>query len=152
MLLGALASALVKVTMLLCDAAVVAEGKLYILGGGWSVTGPDPTPSAIAIKVDVGWHEVDAVHHWELYLEDADGQPVMIDTPEGQQPIEVRGDFQVARPTSVPEGTPIDLPLVVGLGPLRLAPGSRFTWRLAIDGESQADWALGFTTRPAPGA
>lgn len=28
-----------KVTMLLADAATVAEGKLYILGGGWSVTG-----------------------------------------------------------------------------------------------------------------
>ena len=60
--------------MMLCDSAQVAEGKLYILGGGWSVTGPDATPSAIAIKLDVDWHEADRPHHWELYLENADGQ------------------------------------------------------------------------------
>ncbi|HYT79952.1 MAG TPA: sigma factor [Actinomycetota bacterium] len=29
-----------KVTMMLADAAEVADGKLFILGGGWSVTGP----------------------------------------------------------------------------------------------------------------
>ena len=29
-----------KVTMMLADAAQAVEGKLYILGGGWSVTGP----------------------------------------------------------------------------------------------------------------
>jgi hypothetical protein len=139
----------VKVTMLLCDAAQVADGKLYVLGGGWSLTGPEPMPSAIALKVDVGWHEAETPHHWELYLEDADGQPVMVDTPEGAQPVEVRGELQVARPTTVPPGTPVDVSLVVNLGPLPLSPGNRFTWRLAIDGESREDWSLGFTTRPA---
>ena len=38
--------------MLLADAAQVSEGKLHILGGGWSVTGP-PAPSAIALLVEV---------------------------------------------------------------------------------------------------
>ena len=61
--------------MLLADSAQVADGKLYILGGGWSVTGPDPTPSAVAMKVGVDWHEFNTEHHWELFLEDADGQP-----------------------------------------------------------------------------
>jgi hypothetical protein len=135
--------------MLLCDAAQVADGKLYILGGGWSLTGPDPMPSAIALKIDVGWHEADVPHHWELYLEDADGRPVMVEGPEGAQPVEVRGEFQVAKPTNVPPGTPVDVSLVVNLGPLPLAPGHRFTWRLSIDGDSREDWSLSFTTRPA---
>ena len=73
----------VKVTMLLCDAAQVADGKLYVLGGGWSLTGPDPMPSAIAMKIDVDWHEAGEVHHWELFLEDADGRPVLVETPDG---------------------------------------------------------------------
>ena len=30
--------------MMLCDAAQVSDGKLYVLGGGWSMTGPDPVP------------------------------------------------------------------------------------------------------------
>jgi hypothetical protein len=29
-----------KVTMLLADAASVADGNLEILGGGWNITGP----------------------------------------------------------------------------------------------------------------
>ena len=68
--------------MLLCDAAQVSDGKLFILGGGWSMTGPDPVPSAVALKIDVDWHEAEASHHWELFLEDADGRPVLVDTPE----------------------------------------------------------------------
>jgi hypothetical protein len=140
----------VKVTMLLCDAAQVADGKLFVLGGGWSLTGPDPMPSAIAMKIDVDWHEADRAHHWELYLEDQDGRPVMVETPEGHHPVEVRGEFTVTRPTTVPEGTPIDVALAVNLGPLPLVPGFRYNWRLAIDGDSQSDWALAFTTRPRP--
>src|SRR5271155_2565708 len=90
--------------MLLADSAQVADGKLYILGGGWSVTGPDPTPSAVAMKVMVDWHEFNTSHHWELFLEDADGQPVRFDTPDGPQPIEVRGDFSAAAPDGAPDG------------------------------------------------
>ena len=138
--------------MLLCDSAQVADGKLFVLGGGWSLTGPDPMPSAIAMKIDVDWHEADRAHHWELYLEDEDGQPVMVDTPEGHHPVEVRGEFTVTRPSTIPEGTPIDVALAVNLGPLPLVSGVRYNWRLAIDGNSQSDWALGFTTRPRPAA
>ncbi len=100
------------------------------------------------MKVEVGWHEVDTPHHWELFLEDADGRPVLVATPEGSQPVEVRGEFQVTRPTTVPEGTPIDVALAVNLGPLPLEPDSRYIWRLSIDGEANEDWALAFTTRP----
>ena len=135
--------------MLLCDAAHVAGGKLYILGGGWSITGPDPAPSAIAIKLEVDWHEADRTHHWELFLVDADGREVRFETADGSQTaIEIRGDFTVGRPEGVPEGTPVDLPLAVSLLPLPLAPGSRYTWRFTVDGFSEDSWSLGFTTRP----
>ena len=136
------------VTMLLCDAAQVADGKLYVLGGGWSLIGPDPTPTAIAMKVDVEWTEVDRSHHWELFLIDEDGQQVIAQTPDGPQPIEVRGDFEVARPDAVPEGSPVDVALALNFGPLPLAPGTRYSWRLVIDGAAQDDWVLPFTTRP----
>ncbi len=137
-----------RVTMMLCDAAQVADGKLFILGGGWSMIGPDPTPSAIAMKIEVGWNEAEVAHHWELFLLDADGRDVTVETPDGNHPIEVRGDFQVGRPPGVPEGTPIDVALAVNLGPVPLASGARFSWRLTIDGETDESWVLGFTTRP----
>ena len=37
--------------MLLADSAQAVEGKLYILGGGWNITGPEPSPSGIAIYI-----------------------------------------------------------------------------------------------------
>jgi hypothetical protein len=135
--------------MLLCDSAQVADGKLYILGGGWSITGPMPVPSAVAVKLLVDWHELSQAHHWELFLEDADGGPVMIETPEGAQPIEMRGDFSVAQPTGVPEGSPVDVPMAVNLGPLQLVPSSRYSWRFVVDGESLPGASVSFTTRAA---
>ncbi len=134
--------------MLLADSAQVADGKLYILGGGWSVTGPDPTPSAVAIKVSVDTHEFNTAHHWELFLEDADGQPVRFETPEGAQIIEVRGDFSATAPDDVPVGTPVDVPIAVNFGPIPLRDGARYTWRLVIDGETLPGALVSFTTRP----
>jgi len=140
----------VKVTMLLCEAAQIADQKLYILGGGISIMGPDPVPSAVAIKIDVAWHETDVAHHLELFLEDADGRPVMIETPEGTQPVEGRAEFHVTRPDAVPEGTSADMMMTFPLPPLPLAPGARYIWRLTIDGDTHEDWALSFTVRPRP--
>ena len=117
------------------NAAQVSDGKLFILGGGWSMTGPT-RPSAVAVKIHVDWHEAEASHHWELFLEDADGKPVLMETAEGTQPVEVRGEFTVSQPLGIPEGSPIDVALAVNLGPLPLAPGTRFAWRLMIDGEA----------------
>ena len=137
-----------NVTMLLADAAQVADGKLYILGGGWSLTGPDPTPSAVAIKVEVDWHETNVEHHWELFLEDADGRPVVVPTPEGEQPVEIRGEFSVGQPEGLIEGTPVDVPMAINLGPLPLAPVVRYTWRFLVDGTDLTGGAISFSTRP----
>ncbi len=139
----------VRLTMLLCDAAQVADGKLFVLGGGWSLIGPDPMPSAVAMKIDVEWHEAGRPHHWELFLVDQDGRPVVVESADGPQPIEVRGDFEVARPEGVPEGSPVDVAVAVNFSPLPLPPNTRFTWRLTIDGESEPDWQLAFSTRAA---
>ncbi len=136
--------------MLLADAAQVADGKLYILGGGWSVTGPDPVPSAVAVKVSVDTPEFDRPHHWELFLEDADGAVVQFDTPEGPQAIEVRGDFSASEPPGAPVGTPVDVPIAVNFGPIPLPPGARYTWRMVVDGESLPGALCSFTTRPLP--
>ena len=138
-----------QITMLLADAAQVADGKLYIMGGGWSITGPSPTPTAVAMKIEVDSHEFDQPHHWAMWLEDADGRPVLVETDRGQMPIEVAGDFSVATPTDWPSGTPLDLPLAVNFGPLPLPTGQRFVWRVSIDGETPVGGLVSFATRPA---
>ena len=72
------------------------------------------------------------------------------ETPEGLQTIEVRGDFSASEPVGVPVGTPVDVPIAVNFGPIPLAPGARYTWRLVIDGESLPGADASFTTRPLP--
>jgi hypothetical protein len=138
-----------NVTMMLADAVQVADGKLFILGGGWDITGPQPTPAGVAIRYEVQPSEFDVSHHWELFLEDADGQLIMLDTPEGPQSIEVRGDFTASTPVGAAAGTPSIVPIAINFGPIPLPAGQRFTWRLVVDGESLAGSTVSFSTRPA---
>ena len=143
-----------KVTLLLADSAQAVGGKLYILGGGWSMTGPDPTISALAIKIDVPWDETNRRHRLQLRLLDADDRPVMVPTPTGDRPVEISGDFEVGRPPGLKPGTPIDVALAFNLGPLPLPPDGRFVWRCFIDGQTSPEWEVAFSTRPPhpPGA
>ena len=138
-----------RVTMMLADAAQAVNGKLYVLGGGWSVIGPDPSPMAIVVKLDVPWDQSNVRHQWQLELVDADGQAVMLGGPEAQAPVQVASDFELGRPAGLKPGTPLDLALAINIGPLPLAPGNRFVWRLSIDGATHEDWQLAFTTRAA---
>jgi len=137
-----------KVTMLLADAAQAAEGKLNVLGGGWSITGPGPVPSAIAMLIEVPWDRANMRYPWQIELVDGDGDPVLITGPMGDQPVKVDGELEVGRPPGVTPGTPLALPLAINLGPLPLPPGGRFEWRLTIGEESHEHWRLPFSTRP----
>ena len=132
---------------MLADSAQVADGKLYILGGGWSITGP-PAPSAIALLVEVPWDQTNRRLEWRLELVDSDGYPVLTPAGEGgENPILMGGDFEVGRPPGTPHGAPIGLPLALNLSPLPLDPNHRYEWRFTIDGESQDGWRLAFSTR-----
>lgn len=140
-----------RVTMLLCDAAQVADGKLQILGGGWSVTGPSSTPSAIACLLSIDWTGAPVTCHWELFLEDADGKPVFVQGQDGQiHPIEMRGDVRMEHAQPVAPGVPVQIPLAFNLAPLPLQPNSRYQWRLLVDGQADDNWTLAFSTLPYP--
>jgi hypothetical protein len=138
------------VTMLLADAAQVSENKLNLLGGGWDVTGPQPTPSAIAMIIRVPWDQANTKYHWMLELVDIDGDPVTVETPMGsKETVKVEGDFEVGRPAGVKRGTTLQVPLAINFAPLPVQPGGRYEWRLTIGDESDQDWRLPFNVRPA---
>lgn len=139
----------VKVTMMLADHAQVADGKLFINGGGWTITGPGPVPFAIALYIEVPWDRTNTKHHWRLELLDADGEPVTVERDDGTQPIFAEGDFEVGRPPGLKPGTPVAIPLAFGFpSPPPLPPGGRYVWQLTIDGKTDEDWRLTFSTRP----
>lgn len=132
--------------MLLADYAVVSDGKLTIVGGGWSQTGPEPAPFGIGLLIQVPWDQANTPHSFRVELLDADGGPVVLDAPEEDQAVAFGGDFEVGRPPGLKPGTPLDFPLAMNSTPLPLEPG-RYEWRLTIDGEARQDWSLAFTVR-----
>lgn len=137
-----------RAVVLLCDAAQVCEGKLYILGGGWSVSGPGPIQMAVAVKVDVDWNETNQSHRLDLELLDDAGEPFRAPGPSGDAPIRFEVQFEVGRPPGVSEGTRIVLPFAFPTISAQLPPASRFTWRLSIDDRRDPNWETQFTTRP----
>jgi len=136
----------VKATILLCDAAQASDGKLNMLGAGWNVTGPQPSPFAIALLFDVPWDETGRPHHFEVSLVDADGRPV---TPTGaDKPVAVAGDINVGRPEGLREGVDLRVPIAITFGPLGLTTGQRYVWHLDVDGERDETWSAPFDVRP----
>jgi hypothetical protein len=147
-------TSLMKVTMLLADSAQAVDGKLYVLGGGWSFAGPGPTPMALAVKIEVPWDRGNMKHHLIIELLDADGQPVETPMPpEGvPAPLRIESEFEAGRPPGLRPGTPLDVVLAINFAPLPLNPGGRYEWRLSIDGYDE-DWRAAFSIRalePSP--
>lgn len=138
-----------KVTMLLADYAQAINGKLYIMGGGWSITGPQPSQSALAIKIEVPWNDTNRNHTVKVELLDADYNPVLVNTPAGNSPLVLTGGFEVGRPPGIIVGSPLDVPFAFNIAPIPLQPQSRYIWRLSIDGASDENWEVAFSTRPA---
>ena len=132
-----------RATMLLSDAAQAVQGKLYVIGGGWTMTVPGAS-SAVAIQMLVPWDQTNTRHRWRLELLDADGGQVVLPSPAGERPVELEGEFEVGRPAGVPRGADIGVAIAVNVGPLPLELG-RYEWRLSIDGELDENWRLAFT-------
>lgn len=133
------------VTMLLADHAVVAEGKLYVNGGGWSVVDASVPAYSIALLVLVPWDRAGRPMVLNLRLIDEDGRS-LTDAATGR-PAQISATLGVERPPMQPAGVPLDVPLVVGIPAMTLAPRTRYTWLLDIDGETRDDWRVSFRTR-----
>ena len=136
-----------KVTLMLADSAQVVAGKLYILGGGWSMTGPKLAPFAIAGKIEIPVSEAKQKHSLKLELLDADSKPVLVPTPKGESPLVVSGEFELDHPPSLPKGISIDAPFAFSVKSVLLKPGRQYTWKLTIDSNTKEDWKVTFLTR-----
>ena len=128
---------------MLCDHAQVADGKLFINGGGISRFHGSGLPpgTSLALLMLVPWENTNAPITIDLQLLTQDGQPVQ---DLGGSPIRIQIQTEVGRPPGIEPGVPIDLPLTFQVGGLRL-PSGRYTWRLSVDGETSQAWQLSFT-------
>jgi hypothetical protein len=136
--------------MLLADAAQVAEGKLNILGGGWHVCGPGPTPMAIAVKLEIPPPQARRKHTWSVVLGDENGEPVLLPADGQKSRVEIFGEIQrILDRKSAPPEKPVHVLFAINITPLPLEPGSSYVWRLYLDNKSHKDWQVSFATRAA---
>jgi hypothetical protein len=123
-----------NVTMVLCDHADVAGGKLYINGAGWNMLIAEmAVPMALGIIVSVPWDQTDVRHSISVELTDEDGQRVSI---HGEEILQ-SGHFETGRPAGVPHGTPIDLPLSMRFVALPL-PAGGYSFLVTINDVEEA--------------
>ena len=139
-----------KVFLMFADAAQAVGGKLYVLGGGWSWIAVG-FPFAIAMTIDVPWSQATDTHRFRLELVDADGEPVVGESPDGgSSPVRVEGEFCTGIPAQVKPGESIAIAQAFTFPPLPLEPNRRYQFRLTIDGRADEDWTLAFNTKPHP--
>jgi hypothetical protein len=86
--------------LLIADAAQVADGKLFVLGGAWSVhrsvNFPSPIQFAVCLSVLVPWQEAGTRHPVTLTIADEAGVPII-------PPL--NGQFEVGKPAEMAEDT-----------------------------------------------
>jgi hypothetical protein len=142
-----------KATLMLADYAQVADGKLNLIGGGWTISGPRLAPFAIAGLIEMPWEAAGELHTARLELIDDQGRPVLVETDEGEQPLVIEAQFDLAPSPGIRRGTPLTMPIAINLSPPPpIPPGGRYEWRLEVDGETHEEWRIGFSTRADPEA
>jgi hypothetical protein len=145
-------SAVFTLNAFLADAAQVADGKLSVLGGGWSYIVPGG-PFAVCGIIGIPWHLGTDWHHLRLELVDGDGHAVTTPGENGtDEPFVI--SYPPYRPiigTHVKPGTSLGWPFAMNVAPgLPLETGSVYEWRFTIDEKTQEGWTLPFATFPAP--
>ncbi len=121
--------------MLLADAAQESGGKLYVLGGGWSIVKRSgPMSMALAIKIEVPWTDANARHEIVAELLNEDGAQAL----SNGRPVRIEGALEVGRPAGIPAGTALDAPLALTVNGVELDAGG-YRWQLAIDGVTVAE-------------
>lgn len=133
-----MASAL-DIKLILCDAAQAdTNGKIHLLGAGWSITGTPTTPQAVAMLIKVPLGRANQRIGGTLRLLDTDGNAVELETSPGKKElIGNQFELEVGRPVGPTHDSMIDAAMVVNIGPMPLPPG-RYQWHLDLNNQIQS--------------
>lgn len=137
-----------EVDAFLADSVVVAEGKLYVQGGGWNgitaVGFPARHPRiGIGAIIHVPWEATNQMHSLEVRIEDSDGHllplaPVAEGTSgpgiEDGFIRQIKGQFNVGRPPTLQIGDEQVVPIAMNLDGLEFKVPSQYRVVVAIDG------------------
>jgi hypothetical protein len=119
--------------LILADAAVVAEGKHYIHGGGWDTLHAPSFPVthpalAVAFRVRMPWQDMATSHSLELDVVDSEGRSILPDPPGPPQ-----GSISVERSPHLLPGDDQVLPLVFNIMNLQITRAGSHAVVLRVD-------------------
>jgi len=139
----------VKASLFLAAAAHAVNGEVHAIRIGIT-TVPPGTPFAVCGIVEVPWVQAVDKHTMRLDLVEEDGTPFEVTMPTGEtEAFAVEGTGGTGIPAGHRVGSP-RIVTIVGNVALPLAFGTRYEFRLSIDGETNEAWRIGFDTPPPP--
>ena len=116
--------------LILADAVQAVNGKLYMLGGGWTTlhapTIPTTYPLGIALGFRVPWQETNQVHRLEIKMMDADGASVI-------PPIQA--ELEMGRPPGLRPGAEQSAVIAVNAA-IKFADVGRYEVQAAVEGQT----------------
>lgn len=124
------------VTLILCDAAQEASGKLHVLGGGWThavVMPGSPLNLALGLVIGVPWDRTNERHAVRALLLTADGEPVSVN----DRPVALGQSVELGRPAGLKPGTTLNAVLTMQFTGLLLEPGG-YVWEVQINDKEGA--------------
>ncbi|MDP2712236.1 MAG: hypothetical protein Q8O56_13550 [Solirubrobacteraceae bacterium] len=136
-----------ETSLILCDHADAANGKLFINGGGWNVlfAADSAVNFSLAILIEVPWDRASVRHSLVAELLTADGDVVAM----GDEPVRLAASFELARSPGMKPGMNLNAPIAMHLQGLVLAAGS-YEWRLFVGTQQVA--RKPFQVMAAPGS
>lgn len=132
--------------MLADGARVAGDGKLYIFGGQWDRLFTASVPAthpivAIALVIELDYHEAMQNHPVEITLRDGDGANL------GPRALM---NMRVGHPPLLEPGGSVSVPIAMELPQVVFPRYDRYEWVIEIDGDIQG--RLPITVSPLAGA
>lgn len=134
----------IRVTFILCDFAQVEGGKLFVSGGGWSVT---TTPTAIcglALVLEVPGATNKMPIDLTISLCDAAGELVLLNDNDDPRTVVLNGQLIIDPTEILNEDAPVVVPVALNVPPMNLVAERSYKWVLAINDERRAEWERAF--------
>ena len=133
--------------LILADAAQVANSKLFILGGGWSVyrsaVYPAQVQLALGISILIDWSEAGIRHPVTITMADEGGVLLI---------PELRGQVEAGKPVELGAGVTQRALLAVNAGLVIPRPGRYVIAATAGASRAEASFEAVFVSHKQPGA
>jgi uncharacterized protein DUF6941 len=120
--------------VMVADAAQVADGKLYVLGGAWNLyrcaAFPMPVQMGIVISILVDWEETATRHAITITLADDAGVPIL---------PPMQGQLEVGRPDDLHAKSPQRTVVAISTS-IQLPRAGRYTVAATAGNSTESVW------------